>query len=80
LRSSLLLGFAFAGATSRLDTRRELIIREANAIGTAYLRLDLVPAADQPSLRALFRDYLDARRAVRGCQRSSCFFCWRWRS
>jgi hypothetical protein len=57
----LLLGFAFAGAMSRLDTRRELIVHEANAIGTAYLRLDLVPAADQPSLRALFRDYLDAR-------------------
>lgn len=57
----LLLGFAFAGATSRLDARRQLIVREANAIGTAYLRLDLVPPADQPELRRLVRDYLEAR-------------------
>lgn len=39
----LLLGFAFAGAMSRLDDRRHLIVREANAIGTAYLRLDVLP-------------------------------------
>ena len=57
----LLLGFSFAGATSRLESRRQLIVREANAIGTAYLRLDLLPASDQPDIRRLFRDYLDAR-------------------
>jgi hypothetical protein len=54
----LLLGFAFAGAVSRLDARRQLIVQEANAIGTAYLRLDLLPPSDQPDLRRLFRDYL----------------------
>jgi hypothetical protein len=57
----LLLGFAFAGATSRLDARRELIVREANAIGTAYLRVDLLPQAAQPGVRTLFRRYLAAR-------------------
>jgi hypothetical protein len=57
----LLLGFAFAGGMSRLDTRRQLIVQEANAIGTAYLRLDLLPAADQPELRRLFREYLERR-------------------
>ena len=57
----LLLGFAFAGATSRLDARRQLIVAEANAIGTAYLRLDLLTPADQPDIRRLFRSYLDAR-------------------
>lgn len=57
----LLLGFAFAGATSRLDARRELIVREASAIGTAYLRVDLIPASTQPGLRALFRRYVEAR-------------------
>src|SRR5947209_19156107 len=51
----LLLGFSLAGSTSRLDTRRELIIQEANAIGTAYLRLDLLVAGDQPAMRPLFR-------------------------
>ena len=57
----LLLGFSFAGATSRLDARHQLIIHEANAIETAYSRLDLLPATDQPPMRHLFRDYLDAR-------------------
>ena len=37
------------------------MINEANAIGTAYLRLDLLPAAAQPPLRDLFRHYVDAR-------------------
>jgi len=55
----LLLAFSFAGGNSRLDTRRQLIIEEANAIGTAYLRLDML-AADQPEMRRLFREYLDA--------------------
>jgi uncharacterized membrane protein YraQ (UPF0718 family) len=57
----LLLGFAFAGAMSRLDTRRQLIVQETNVISTAYLRLDLLPAADQPEMRRLFRAYLEAR-------------------
>lgn len=57
----LLLGFAFAGAMSQLDTRRQLIVREANAIGTAYLRLDMLPEHDQPELRRLFHEYLEAR-------------------
>jgi hypothetical protein len=57
----LLLGFSFAGATSRLDSRRHLIVEEANAIGTAYLRLDLLPLSSQSELRQLFRRYLDAR-------------------
>lgn len=57
----LLLGFTFAGATSRFDAHRQLIVKEANAIGTAYLRLDELPAEAQPEMRRLFRDYLDAR-------------------
>jgi hypothetical protein len=60
----LLLGFSLAGATSRLDSRRQLIIQEANAIGTAYLRLDTLAASDQPAMRRLFRDYLDARLRI----------------
>jgi hypothetical protein len=57
----LLLGFSFAGGTSRLDARRQLIVREANAIGTAYRRLDLLPPSGQPEMRHLFREYLDTR-------------------
>jgi len=57
----LLIAFNFAGAYSRLDTRRQLIVEEANAIGTAYLRLDLLPADDQAALREKFRAYVDSR-------------------
>ena len=60
----LLLGFAFSGALARFDARRGLIVDEATAIGTAYQRLDLAPAEDQPGLRRLFREYLDARIGV----------------
>ncbi len=60
----LLLGFTFAHGISHLDQRRELIVREANAIGTAYLRLDLLPANQQPEMRRLFREYLDTRLRV----------------
>jgi hypothetical protein len=57
----LLLAFTFGGAMSRLEARRALIAQEANAIGTAYLRLDILPTAEQPGIRQLFRQYLDAR-------------------
>jgi hypothetical protein len=57
----LLVAFTFSGAASRFDARRQLIVQEANTIGTAYLRLDLLPADTQPALRALFREYLDSR-------------------
>jgi len=60
----LLVAFTFSGAASRFDARRQLILEEANAIGTAWLRLDLLPAGAQPELRDLFRRYLDTRLAV----------------
>lgn len=60
----LLIAFTFSGAATRFDTRRELIVEEANAIGTAWLRLDVLPAETQPALRDLFRQYVDARLAA----------------
>ena len=60
----LLIAFTFSGAASRFDTRRQLIIKETNDIGTAYLRLDLLPVDAQPELREKFRQYLDARLEV----------------
>ncbi len=57
----LLVAFTFSGAASRFDARRELIGQEANAIGTAYLRVDLLPAAAQTALRDDFKNYVDAR-------------------
>jgi hypothetical protein len=60
----LLIAFTFSGASSRFDTRRHLIVEETNAIGTAYLRLDLLPAGAQPALRESFRRYVDSRLEV----------------
>ena len=60
----LLLAFTFSGAAKRFEDRRHLIVEEANAIGTAYLRVDLLPADAQAEIRELFRQYLDARTVV----------------
>lgn len=60
----LLVAFTFSGAAARFDARRTLTVDEANAIGTAYLRLDLLPATTQPPLREKFRRYTEARIAV----------------
>lgn len=60
----LLIAFTFYGAAERFDHRRDLVMDEANAIGTAYLRLDLLPPDKQPTLRDLFRQYLDSRLDV----------------
>jgi hypothetical protein len=62
----LLVAFTFYGAGFRFDARRTLTVREANAIGTAYLRLDLLPPQTQPELRNDFRTYLQSRLAVYG--------------
>lgn len=57
----LLLAFTFSGAAGRYESRRDLVAQEANAIGTAWQRLDLLPAAEQAPMRDLFRAYLDSR-------------------
>ncbi len=58
---ALLLGFSFSLALQRYESRSVALIDEANAIGTAYLRIDLLPPALQPALRQQFRDYLALR-------------------
>ena len=60
----LLVAFTFSGAATRFDERRSLIVEEANDIGTAYLRLDLLPPDLQPAVRQKFREYVDARIAT----------------
>lgn len=57
----LLLAFTFSGAWSRFDARRELILKEANAIGTAWLRLDLLPGPVRERMHESFRRYADLR-------------------
>jgi len=60
----LLVALTFSGAPARFDLRRQQIAEEANAIGTAYLRVDLLPAASRPAMREQFRTYVDSRLDV----------------
>ena len=60
----LLIAFTFSGALTRFDVRRAQAVDEVNAIGTAYLRIDLLPASAQAGLRETFRNYVDARIAT----------------
>jgi hypothetical protein len=57
----LVIGFTFSMAMSRYDQRKNYEEEEANAIGTEYLRADLLPAADGARVRELLRRYLDLR-------------------
>jgi hypothetical protein len=58
---ALLIGFTFSMAVSRYDQRKNYEEAEANAIGTEYVRADLLPAADAARVRDLLRRYLDQR-------------------
>ena len=57
----LLLAFSLDGAMTRLDKRRQLVVDEATAIRAAYDRISVLPEAEQPAMRQMFRDYLDKR-------------------
>lgn len=57
----LLIGFSFSMAINRYDQRKTFEEAEANAIGTEYLRLELLPGVDVPHGRELLREYLEQR-------------------
>jgi hypothetical protein len=57
----LLLAFTFAMAVDRYDTRRKLVLQEANAVHTTYLRASLLPEAHQAPVKDLLRRYVDGR-------------------
>ena len=57
----LLLAFTFSMAINYHDTRKDIVIEEANDIGTAILRADLYRESERNLLRAEFRKYVDAR-------------------
>lgn len=55
----LLLAFTFSSAINKFDQRRALIIDEANAIGTLYLRFDLLPTGPKEALKQSLKTYLN---------------------
>jgi hypothetical protein len=62
----LLLAFSFAAAGTRFIERQDLITQEANAIGTAYLRTDLLEEPQASDLRVALRRYTEHRIAASG--------------
>ena len=58
---ALLLGFTFSLSLQRFDVRSAAVVTEANAIGTAMLRTDLLPEAMRDDSARLMRHYLDLR-------------------
>jgi len=58
---ALIIGFSFSMAVTRYDQRKNYEEAEANAIGTEYLRADLLPAEDAARAREYLRKYVDQR-------------------
>jgi len=54
---AFLVGFAFSGAASRFTARGDVIVKEANALGTAYLRADVIAEPQRSELKAALREY-----------------------
>lgn len=61
---ALLLGFTFSQSLQRFDARSAAVVDEANAIGTVYLRAQLLPESTATRSMALLREYLEVR--IRG--------------
>jgi hypothetical protein len=59
--NALIIGFSFSMAASRYDQRQNYEATEANAIGTEYVRADLLPAPEAAKVRSLLRNYLEER-------------------
>ena len=59
----LLLGFTMSMAVTRFEVRKQLVLEEAQAIGTAYLRTQLLPAAEGKEIADLLRAYTNVRVA-----------------
>ena len=60
---ALLMGFTFSLALNRYEARRELVVQEANALGTTWLRAQLAEPAHKVEISGLLRDYLNVRLA-----------------
>lgn len=60
---AFLLAFVFGVSATRYSARQDLVLREANAIGTCYMRADLLPEPRREPARELLREYVDVRLA-----------------
>lgn len=58
---AFLIGFGFAGAGTRYVDRLDLVVKEANALGTAYLRAETLPQPARGELKEALRQYTASR-------------------
>jgi len=58
---AFLLAFTFGIGASRFEMRRQILIDEANAIGTTYLRAAMLPTPQREDARRLLKEYVDVR-------------------
>jgi hypothetical protein len=63
---AFLIGFAFSGAASRFIDRQDIIVKEANALSTAYLRADTISEPQRGDLKAALKEYTADRVALLG--------------
>src|SRR5262249_23913078 len=61
---AFLIGFAFSGAASRFINRNDIIVKEANALGTAYLRADAIAEPQRGELKDALKEYTTDRVAL----------------
>jgi hypothetical protein len=65
---ALLMAFTYSLAIDRFEMRRALVVEEANAIGTVYLRAQLLEEPHRARISRLLREYTDVRLALAGAQ------------
>ena len=58
---AFLLAFTFGMSASRYDTRKQMVLQESNAIGTTYLRAEMLPEPQRSEVRNLLREYAALR-------------------
>ena len=57
----LMMGFSYSGAMSRFGDRQNVVVNEANSIGTAWMHADLIPETQRGQLRSLLKQYTNMR-------------------
>ncbi len=58
---AFILAFTFQMAAAQYDSRRMTVLKESDAIGTAYLRADFIPEPGRSVIKGLLREYVDVR-------------------
>jgi len=56
---AFILGFTFSNTSSRFSQRKQLVVQQANAIGTSYLRTSFIPEKQKTEIRTIYRNYTD---------------------